>query len=53
MQNIGKDVQIGVDNYLQAWLGLVGSAVGLHLPLPVVSDGQDFRRVAMPAGDFA
>lgn len=34
IRNLGQSVQINANNYLQAWLGLIGPAVGLHLPLP-------------------
>ena len=33
MLNLSRDTDILAENYLQAWLGLVGPAVGLHLPV--------------------
>lgn len=38
IRNMGQSVQINATNYLQAWLGFVGPAVGLHLPLPCSFD---------------
>jgi len=38
IRDLSRSVQINANNYLQAWLGLVGPAVGLHLPLPCSLD---------------
>ncbi|KAF8477553.1 hypothetical protein BDZ91DRAFT_709458 [Kalaharituber pfeilii] len=42
--NVGSTYEITLKNYIQIWLGIVGSCVGLHLPVEAVASQQVEKR---------